>query len=447
MARQISQGNKRPREGDVNTSETKRRAESKSEQYYEDKSASTLEETSSSTLLVQPSSSSVRASARKSARTLLESDISSNSRTSATRQDSSRRHTSSSTSAHTDRGRTKAVIDHPHLSRVVEMSDQGKSAIRADLGMNFDPWDPRITQQGERLVTLALWKREVHSNQRYVPDYSDQKAEYHRTSHDGNIKVGMKAFRDFFQKPQEWTYQEGVNHLHEDFHKYHLRNHIPRVVGEHWKILNNPKSAAYMRCIPVDCYYEEILRDTPGFKQQALPHSSYRAKPTSPMVKSEKLSKDTLSNTLRNNSGSPEPSPLYTWSDEVIGDEKEKRYRVERLSLDEITEVERLAELINSIKAGNPPGYYSAMKEKEVEAVNLLYTTMKKEEGRNYKPGNGQIPSWASVTYLDFSTEILESAYDSHQIEKIKVRIVRIKNTAVESDDEHFSDGPGGQWS
>jgi hypothetical protein len=122
--------------------------------------------------------------------------------------------------------------------------------------------------------------------------------------------------------------------------------------------------------------------------------------------------------------------------------------------LDEIAEVERLAELINSIRAGNPPGYYSAMKEKEVKAVNLLYTAMKKEEGhreegRNYtKPGNGQIPSWASlVTYLNFSTEILESAYDAHQIEKIKVRIVRIKNTAVESDDEHFIDGPGGQGS
>jgi hypothetical protein len=115
---------------------------------------------------------------------------------------------------------------------------------------------------------------------------------------------------------------------------------------------------------------------------------------------------------------------------------------VERLSLDEIAEVERLAELINLIEAGNPPGYYSAMKEKEVKAVNLLYTS------RGYKPGNGQIPPWASlVTHLDFSTAILESAYDEHQLEKIKVRIVRIKNTAVESDDEHFSDGPGGQGS
>jgi hypothetical protein len=114
--------------------------------------------------------------------------------------------------------------------------------------------------------------------------------------------------------------------------------------------------------------------------------------------------------------------------------------------LDEIDEVERLAELINLIRAGNPPGYYLAMKEKEVKAVNLLYTSMRNERGRSHKPG--QIPTWASlVTYLNFSTELLESAYDEHQIEKIKVRIVRIKNTAVESDEEQFSDGPSGQGS
>jgi hypothetical protein len=328
------------------------------------------------------------------------------------------------------------------------MSDREKRKVRDDLGMSFDPWDPEISRQGERLVTLALWKRELRYNKRYLPEYSNQKLDYHRTSHDGNIKVGMKAFKDFYHKSQEWTYQQGVNDLHDDFHKYHLRNHIPRVVGDYWKILNNPKMASYMRCIPVDCYYEEVLRDTPGFKQQALPHSSYHAATISPTIKSEKLSGETLSKPVGSNSGSPEPNALYTWADEAIGSVEEKRYNVERLSLDEIAEVERLAVLIDSIKAGNPPGYYLAMKEKEVKAVNLLYTKMRNEGARDYKPRIGQIPLWAAlVTYLNFSTEILESAYDAHQIEKVKVRIFRITNTAVESDEEQFSDGPSGQGS
>jgi hypothetical protein len=71
-----------------------------------------------------------------------------NSRASATRaagqhimsQASSRRHTSSSISAHSDRGKaSNAIIDHEHLSRVVDMNDQGKRAVRADLDLNFDP--------------------------------------------------------------------------------------------------------------------------------------------------------------------------------------------------------------------------------------------------------------------------------------------------------------------
>jgi hypothetical protein len=127
----------------------------------------------------------------------------------SSRATTSRRHISSSTSAHTDRGRTDSIIDHPHLSRVTEMDEQGKRAVRAELNLNIDPWDPQISRWGQRLVTLALWKREVRGYQRYVPDYSDRKAATHRTSHDANIIVGLTAYKDFAQISLEWTYQGG----------------------------------------------------------------------------------------------------------------------------------------------------------------------------------------------------------------------------------------------
>jgi hypothetical protein len=220
----LLEGKKRPREENAETSGSKRRADPKSEHYYEDKSASTLEEVSSS--------KSGRASKNKSPRNTLENESSSSHATKT-----SRRHTSSSTSAHTDRGRTDSIIDHPHLSRVVEMDEeQGKRAVRAELNMDIDPWTPPISRWGQRLVTLALWKREVRGYQRYVPDYSDRKAAIHRTSHDANIRVGLTAFKDFAQVSQEWTYQEAVKHSHDEFSKYHLRNYIPRVVGDYWKI-------------------------------------------------------------------------------------------------------------------------------------------------------------------------------------------------------------------
>jgi hypothetical protein len=137
------------------------------------------------------------------------------------------------------------------------------------------------------------------------------------------------------------SYEDGVNDLHDEYHKYHLRNYIPnRVVGEYKKILNSPKMAAYTR--PVDCYYEEILKGTPGFKHQALPRFQARSK--SPSRRTERATQNTLSNTLsntsRNNSGSSEPNTLYTWADETIGECEIKRYRMDLLSLDEIAEVE-----------------------------------------------------------------------------------------------------------
>jgi hypothetical protein len=258
----LLEGNKRPREKEEpDTSDAKRRSDTKSSCTSLDITSNNLEEKSSNTLSHQSSSSSARTSTHTS-RNTLGNDTSSNSRA------SSQRHTSSSTSAHTDRGKaSNAIIDHEHLSRVVEMNEHGKRAVRADLGLSFDPWEPQLTRWQQRLVILALWKREVRRFQRYVPDCSDNKAAGRRISH----------VPEFVHISQNWTYEEGISDLHEEYHNYHLRNYIPRVLGEYRKILNSPKLAAYTRCIPVDCYYEEILRDTPGFKQQALPRHRARS--------------------------------------------------------------------------------------------------------------------------------------------------------------------------
>jgi hypothetical protein len=218
----LLEGNKRPREEESDTSDAKRRSESNSSSTSLNNLSNTLEEDSSNTLLDQSSSSSARASTHTLLRNTLENDTSSNSRASATRsagqhiisQASSRRHTSTSTSAHSD------------LSRVVEMNEQGKRAVRADLDLDFDPWDPQISRWEKRLVILALWKREVRRYQRYVPDYSDQKTVSHRTSHDGDIRVGMRTVKDFVHRSQNWSYEEGTSDLHDEFHKYHLRNYV-----------------------------------------------------------------------------------------------------------------------------------------------------------------------------------------------------------------------------
>ena len=134
------------------------------------------------------------------------------------------------------------------------------------------------------------------------------------------------------------------------------------------------------------------------------------------------------------------------WADEVVGDCELKRYRMDLLSLDEIAEVERLADLVKVIRSGNPPGYYATMRDAEVKGASLYFSTAVKQGLRNRKPYHGLAQTWAAnIHFTDFSTETLESAYDAHQIKLISARIIRITATAIESDDENISDGPSGQ--
>ncbi len=122
-----------------------------------------------------------------------------------------------------------------------------------------------------------------------------------------------------------------------------------------------------------------------------------------------------------------------------------KPHRIDHLSLDELAEVRRIAEIVKNVRAGNPPGFYSAMREREVKAAALISSGFA-EELRNGRLVGGMIPEWATgVTADDFSTRTLESKYDFHQAELIDARITHMVDTGVESDLEDISDGPSGQ--
>ncbi len=328
--------------------------------------------------------------------------------------------------------------------------------------MSFEPWDPQISRWNQSLVILALWKREVRGYKRYVPDYSDRKAAIHHTSHDANIKVGLTAFKDFAPLSRDYSYQEAVKHLHDDFHKYHLRNYIPRVVGDYWKILNDPKMSCYTRCVPADAYYEEVLRDTPGFKHQALPH--HKTRPKSPRIKPEKSERN---NSGHNSGSSSDPSTLYTWANEVIvdngGNDKVslkpprmdhltldelndkvslKPPRMNHLTLDEFAEVKRITDEVKDVRVGNPSRFYSVMREREVKSAQQIFAGFA-EELKHGRPVGGMIPEWAAgVTTHDFSAKTLESKYDWYQARLINARLTRIFEIA---DSEFVSDGLSGQ--
>jgi hypothetical protein len=52
-----------------------------------------------------------------------------------------------------------------------------------------------------------------------------------------------------------------------------------------------------------------------------------------------------------------------------VGDKvSSKPHRMDHLTLDELAEVRRIAEIVKDVRAGNPPRFYSAMREREVKA-------------------------------------------------------------------------------
>jgi hypothetical protein len=200
--------------------------------------------------------------------------------------------------------------------------------------------------------------------------------------------------------------------------------------------------SCYTRCVPVDAYYEEVLRDTPGFKHQALPR--HKAKPRSPRFKSEKAERN---NSGHNSGSSPDPSTLCTWANEVIvddggNDKVNLNPRMDHLTLDELAEVKRIADVVKDVRAGNPPRFYSVMREREVKSAQQIFAGFA-EELKHGRPVGGMVPAWAAkVTTHDFSTKTLESKYDWYQAQLIHARVVRIVELA---DSEFVSDGPSGQ--
>jgi hypothetical protein len=119
-----------------------------------------------------------------------------------------------------------------------------------------------------------------------------------------------------------------------------------------------------------------------------------------------------------------------------------KQPRMDHLTLSELAEVKRIADIVKDVRAGNPPKFYSVMREREVKLAQQIFAGFAEEISQG-RPVGGMIPEWATgVTTHDFSTKTLESKYDWHQAQLIYARVTRIVETA---DSEFISDGPSGQ--
>jgi hypothetical protein len=256
-----------------------------------------------------------------------------------------------------------------------ELDEEGKAAIRSYLNVYFDPWGENLTEHQQGQVTIGLWKLELRKKERYVPEYPDEKATHFHITHSSNMRVCLRAMDLFSKITDRRSYDQCLHESQDDFEKFHLRNHIPRIISSYWAILNAPKMAAFQRCIPLRHYYDEIAQDSPGFELSVLPRhhplraaaeSNSNSRNSTHFNTSDRNSNSRNSNsrnsthfnnsdrnsnafhTNRNStsmgfsersSRSLEPDPLYTWANAKITQNRSRRYHADRLSLEEIEEV------------------------------------------------------------------------------------------------------------
>jgi FtsZ-binding cell division protein ZapB len=453
------EGNKRPRSDDTDSSEAKRRPSiSKSTSILTDNSLSILNDDvvsgsaplyPSISLDISHSSSSV-------------ADVEHSSNTAAFQIIASHPPRSTNLSTSPDR--------HRRQDTMKELDEEGKAAIRSYLNVDFDPWGENLTEHQRGQVTIGLWKLELRKKERYVPEYPDEKATHFHITHSSNMRVCLRAMDLFARITDRGSYDQCLHESQDDFEKFHLRNHIPRIISSYWAILNAPKMAAFQRCIPLRHYYDEIAQDSPGFELSALPrHHPLRAASESnsnPRNSTRFNTSDRNSNSRNSSSrnsahfnnsdrnsnafqtnrnstsmGSSErssrsldPDPLYTWANAKFTQNLSRRYHADRLSLEEIEEVSRLTELVDLIKRGKAPKYYTSMRDQDIMRA------------RSTRAQSLEPPPWLQGNSISGNSYTqLANMYDAYQTILIQSRATEITNSAADEADENLSDGPGGQ--
>jgi hypothetical protein len=208
-------------------------------------------------------------------------------------------------------------------------------------------------------------------------------------------------------------------------------------------IINDPDCAAFVRCIPVDYYYYQVASDTPGFKSLQTKHT--KSHKNKDIARSQHEPSKASSHKISHNSSSTlggitdshsQLSTLYTWGGETLIDVVPKRYSSEHLSLDELAEVARLDELVGQIRRKWPPGFYVALRDKDINNARISQS-----QGH-------EVPRWAeglATTDINSLNAEARRRYDDHQMQLIHARIVRITNTAAVEGEETNVDGPSGQ--
>ncbi len=125
---------------------------------------------------------------------------------------------------------------------------------------------------------------------------------------------------------------------------------------------------------------------------------------------------------------------LVSWANENVSkDDPQYPHCPNLMSLDDVTEINRLIDLVESIRRGNPPSYYFALRESEVKNIRRVMVRAARS------------PSQETFYSEDTGGNELESIFDANQIKLIQARINNIRGAELAQEEDNTDNGPGGQ--
>ena len=107
--------------------------------------------------------------------------------------------------------------------------------------------------------------------------------------------------------------------------------------GDYKSIINDPGTAAFVRCVPVDLYYYEVARDSKGFKPRVQSRDEEKWRHThTPKSQGATHTRAEAEQEVDLSYQSENHDAQCTWLGETIGAGESRSYRQELLSLEEI---------------------------------------------------------------------------------------------------------------
>ena len=303
----------------------------------------------------------------------------------------------------------------------------------------------------EQQVDLSVghWKQALQKQALYIPELPPR-----RDSHESNIKRLRAAMKNHTRGWSRWARKdEGIHHdKHSMYEQMQNIYRIPSIYQEPIVWLQNhlehPDHCQHFRCVSVWWYYDQLVRDTPGFIHNFKPPEDHPNRPSNQVNRSTSSTWTPIQINLAEEAEAQRPLLINRTMPEPHEDlrdtEEWDTFYDDKMPEDQKRIVKDLLFEVQRIKGGNASTnkHYRDTRARIIDAAAAAY-----EKDRN----SPQIPDYLIPVKTPWSSweGHARMAYDQHMVEQYLDRVERIRASnatlcqmEISSQPKH---GPAGQ--